>query len=103
MLSWPPGCIVKLSAAGNCLVTRRQGEDPPPHILLPWLCCCQVEELPKAQMYAKLHAQQHPGTRAHVVDQQRAVQPAAEAAQTAEQLAAAEAAAAVISFVISKP
>ena len=38
-----------------------------------WVACIlQVLELPSAQMYAKLHAQQqqqHPGSRAHVVSQ----------------------------------
>jgi hypothetical protein len=39
--------------------------------LLLW-CCSQETELPTAQMYAKMHAQQQqeqPGTRAHVVEQ----------------------------------
>jgi hypothetical protein len=39
--------------------------------LLLW-CCSQETELPTAQMYAKMHAQQQqeqPGSRAHVVEQ----------------------------------
>jgi hypothetical protein len=31
----------------------------------------QAEELPSAQMFAKLHAAQQPGTRMHVVEQQQ--------------------------------
>lgn len=47
--------------------------------LLLW-CCSQETELPTAQMYAKMHAQQQqeqPGSRAHVVEQGASMAPQA--------------------------